>query len=392
MSKVEEAQPSLWARFKRLFPDHELHIRSGGKLRFFRISSTFQIRVVVLAAIALGAWATFTLVMVGLQVKGVSDRIALDQREQQVNATEARVERYRGSVEEQVERVARRQAILDALVEQHFGDLEIDEQAIERATDEIVNDVSSTEEAAVIPESASLRVLERRQLAFARTLRTAVDQETARTAAAIREFGLDPRVLGQRAMGGPFQPLRIAASAQGDIDAEIADLEIALNRLTTMELSLRAIPSARPTAYAAMTSPFGLRRDPFTGGRAMHNGLDFRGVHGQGILASGPGRVRFVGWKGGYGRVIEIDHGAGVVTRYAHLSATEVQVGQRVNRGDRIGRMGSTGRSTATHLHYEVRVNGRAVNPRPLLEADRDVLEIQSVVAERRNGNSVEQG
>jgi murein DD-endopeptidase MepM/ murein hydrolase activator NlpD len=137
-----------------------------------------------------------------------------------------------------------------------------------------------------------------------------------------------------------------------------------------------------------MSSPFGLRRDPFTRGRAMHTGIDFRGTRGQGILATGPGRVSFAGWKGGYGRVIEVDHGAGVVTRYAHLSGIDVTVGQEVDRGDRIGRMGSTGRSTSTHLHYEVRINGRAVNPRPLLEADRDVLEIQSV-AERRNGDSV---
>lgn len=119
----------------------------------------------------------------------------------------------------------------------------------------------------------------------------------------------------------------------------------------------------------------------------MHNGIDFRGAHGQGILASGPGRVSFAGWKGGYGRTIEIDHGAGVVTRYAHLSGIDVRVGQQIDRGQRIGRMGSSGRSTATHLHYEVRINGRAVNPRPLLEADDHVLEIQSV-AERRNGDT----
>lgn len=385
MSKIEKEGPGLWTRFKGLFPDHELHIRSGGKLRFFRISSKLQIRVVSIAALAALGWLTFTLVMVGLQVKGASDRIALNEREQEVIETEARVAAYRGSVEEQVARVERRQAVLDALVRRHFGNLDIEE------TEAGEDGETADESSAAIPEAAALEALERQQVAFARALRAAVEERTQQTAAAIREFGLDPRLMSRQAQGGPLRPIRTAMTLDGAIDSEIADLEIALNRLAVMELSLRAIPSAQPTAYGSMTSPFGLRRDPFTGGRAMHNGIDFRGSHGQGILATGPGRVRFAGWKGGYGRTIEIDHGAGVVTRYAHLSAIDVRVGEQVDRGDRIGRMGSTGRSTATHLHYEVRINGRAVNPRPLLEADRDVLEIQSV-AERRNGNPLERG
>lgn len=385
MSKTDKEGPGLWTRFKGLFPDHELHIRSGGKLRFFRISSKLQIRVVSLAAIGALAWLTVTLVMVGLQVKGASDRIALDEREQEVVETEARVAAYRGSVDEQVARVERRQAVLDALVRRHFGNLEIED------VDTAEGAEAADESSAVIPEAAALEALERQQVAFARALRAAVEERTQQTAAAIREFGLDPRAMSRQAQGGPLRPIRTAITMAGGIDSEIADLEIALNRLAVMELSLRAIPSAQPTAYGSMTSPFGLRRDPFTGGRAMHNGIDFRGSHGQGILATGPGRISFAGWKGGYGRTIEIDHGAGVITRYAHLSAINVRVGEEVDRGDRIGRMGSTGRSTATHLHYEVRINGRAVNPRPLLEADRDVLEIQSV-AERRNGNSLERG
>jgi murein DD-endopeptidase MepM/ murein hydrolase activator NlpD len=386
VSHSAKEAPGLWSRFKSLFPDHELHIRSGGKLRFFRISSKFQIRVVSIAALGIGIWLAVTLIMVGLQVKGASDRIALDQREAEVNQSEARVAAYRGSVEDQVARVERRQAVLDALVRRHFGNLEIDG---DEAADPESSEVSADEAAEGIPEAAALQRIEHRQLAFARQLRGAVDSRTRETVAAIREFGLDPRLLSRQAQGGPLIPVRTNEAQAGSIDEAISDLELALNRLAVMELSLRAIPSAKPTARGAMSSPFGLRRDPFTRGRAMHNGIDFRGGHGQGILATGPGRVRFAGWKGGYGRTIEIDHGAGVVTRYAHLSGIDVREGQNVFRGDRIGRMGSSGRSTATHLHYEVRINGRAVNPRPLLEADRDVLEVQSV-AERRNGNSVE--
>lgn len=387
MSRNIKEGPSLWSRFKGLFPDHELHIRSGGKLRFFRISSKLQIRVVSIAALGALTWLAVTLIMVGLQVKGASDRIALDHREQEVTQTEARVAAYRGSVEDQVARVEQRQAVLDALVRRHFGNLDIEDG--EAATTE--DGADGDETGAAIPEAAALQALERHQVAFARALRGAVEARTRQTAEAIRGFGFDPRAMSRQAQGGPLQPVHTAITENGDIDSEIADLEIALNRLAVMELSLRAIPSAQPTAHGSMSSPFGLRRDPFTRGRAMHSGIDFRGTTGQGILATGPGRVSFAGWKGGYGRCIEIDHGAGVVTRYAHLSGIDVQVGQEVSRGHRIGRMGSSGRSTATHLHYEVRINGRAVNPRPLLEADRDVLEIQSV-AERRNGDSVERG
>ncbi len=381
--KNERDSAGLIARIRGWFPDHELHIRSGGKLRFIRITSELQFRVVALTAFALTAWLAVTLIMVALQVKGASDRIALDNREREVNESEERVERYRDSVDEQVARVERRQQILDSLVRRHFGDLEIDESPAEEGESAEASDESS----AAIPEAAALYQLEREQLAFARALRAAVQARTVETAEAIREFGFDPRTMSRQAQGGPFIPVRALAARAGGIDNEIADLEIALNQLAVMELTLRAIPSASPTRNIAMSSPFGLRRDPFTGSRAMHNGIDFRGAHGTGILATGPGRISFAGWKGGYGRTIEIDHGAGVITRYAHLSAIDVTVGQAIERGQRIGRMGSSGRSTATHLHYEVRINGRAVNPRPLLEADAHVLEIQSV-AERRNGDS----
>ena len=381
MSHRRRGISGLFARLGSYFPDHELHIRSGGKLRFIRISSALQVKVVVVAAVALTAWLAFTLVMVGMQIMTANERVSLETRERQVNESAARIATYHETVEEQIARVARRQEMLDALVGRHFGNLEYD------AENEAV-----AEDGVPLREADELSRLESRQLEFARALRQAVEQRTEETAEAIRDFGLDPRMLSRQAMGGPLIPVHSrAVQTAGTIDAEIASLEMALNRLAVMELSLRAIPSSRPTELAAMTSPFGVRSDPFTGSRAMHAGIDFRGRHGQGILAAGGGRVSFAGRRGGYGNVVEIDHGAGVVTRYAHLSGIEVRPGERVRRGERIGRMGSTGRSTATHLHYEVRVNGRAVNPRPLLEADRNVLEIQSV-AERRNVDSNQLG
>jgi murein DD-endopeptidase MepM/ murein hydrolase activator NlpD len=131
------------------------------------------------------------------------------------------------------------------------------------------------------------------------------------------------------------------------------------------------------------TSSYGYRRDPFNGMLAFHAGLDFRGGYGQPILAAAPGRVSFVGVQQGYGKTVEIDHGKGLMTRYAHLSGYAVKVGDGVGKGQPIARMGSTGRSTGTHLHFEVRVNGAAVNPRPFLEARQDVLEVQQTAKRR---------
>jgi murein DD-endopeptidase MepM/ murein hydrolase activator NlpD len=132
-----------------------------------------------------------------------------------------------------------------------------------------------------------------------------------------------------------------------------------------------------------MSSGFGYRSDPFTGGGAMHAGLDFKGPIGTPILAAADGRVTFAGSQGGYGNTIEITHSNGLVTRYAHLSGFNATVGTEVKRGVQIGRMGSTGRSTGSHLHFEVRINGAAINPMKFLEANPDVLEIQAIAGNR---------
>lgn len=107
----------------------------------------------------------------------------------------------------------------------------------------------------------------------------------------------------------------------------------------------------------------------------MHSGLDFRGPIGAPIVAAAKGRVVFVGRRSGYGNVVEISHGNGLMTRYAHMSRFAARVGQQVGAGDRIGAIGNTGRSTGPHLHFEVRIHGRAVNPRTFLEKAPHVLE-----------------
>ena len=140
-----------------------------------------------------------------------------------------------------------------------------------------------------------------------------------------------------------------------------------LERLTR---TLATVPVRKPVmGELDVSSGFGVRVDPFIRAPAMHTGIDFRGETGDPARATADGTVTVAGWQGGYGKMVEIDHGYGFTTRYGHLSDITVKVGQRVRAGHIVGKVGSTGRSTGPHLHYETRVNGEAVDPRKFLRA-----------------------
>src|SRR5690606_23524063 len=131
------------------------------------------------------------------------------------------------------------------------------------------------------------------------------------------------------------------------------------------------MPSLRPVSSGYASSSFGYRTDPFTGKREFHKGLDFHSGRGAPVLAVADGVVSFVGKRSGYGNVVEVDHGGGYMTRYAHNQENTVKPGQRVHAGAQIAKLGSTGRSTGPHVHFEVWVNGRVVNPYQYLKSAR---------------------
>ncbi|MBI3435102.1 MAG: M23 family metallopeptidase, partial [Proteobacteria bacterium] len=141
-------------------------------------------------------------------------------------------------------------------------------------------------------------------------------------------------------------------------------------QLERLNRALVAVPLRKPIIGQTETSSgFGVRIDPFIRAPAMHTGLDFRGSTGEPVRATAAGTVTTAGWNGGYGQMVEIDHGNGFATRYAHLSKIDVDVGDKVHGGQTVGRLGSTGRSTGPHLHYETRVEGEAVDPQKFLRA-----------------------
>lgn len=339
-----------------LFRDHEIIVRTDGHVRFLRLSARTQRRAARLCAAAGAAWLVGMAGLVAWQGWTMSRASEVAARADAVEAAEVRVAAERRSAVDLAQSVETRQAALEALVDRHFGDDLARPAAVSPAADP-----------AARLQSAALR-----QDALVASMTEAAARRAGRAEAALQRVGLKTRAaVGQ---GGPFLPWR-----QGDDAAPaapLAQLSAALERMAQAESLLLAVPSRAP-APGTLSSGFGIRRDPFNGAAAMHAGLDFTGPHGSPIRAAAPGRVSFTGTQPGYGNVVEIDHGHGLMTRYAHLSRFAAREGQRVDAGQLIAHMGSTGRSTGTHLHFEVRVNGAAVNPRRFLEASHDVLETQ---------------
>lgn len=170
--------------------------------------------------------------------------------------------------------------------------------------------------------------------------------------------------------GGPFEPVKTTSILK---DKETA-LYFELKRMMTLNEIMTAMPLSKPiTTDYRVTSGYGTRIDPFRGSLAFHSGIDLAGHVGVQVRATSDGKVTFTGWKGAYGNTVDVEHGYGFVTRYGHLSRVLVKEGQVVKRGDVIAVQGSTGRSTGHHLHYEVRYQNKAINPRNFLEAGEHV-------------------
>lgn len=191
--------------------------------------------------------------------------------------------------------------------------------------------------------------------------------------------GLDVETLLKRAAheqhgtGGPFIP--VAEGKEPEILlASVAHLDDAVQRWEKLQFILSMLPLSSPVDHYWVSSFFGERKDPMTGERAVHEGVDLSAAPGTLALSTAPGRVVFAGRNGGYGRMVEIDHGLGIHTRYGHLRSIAVKVGQVVDYRQKIGLVGSTGRSTGPHLHYEIRIDGKPHDPMKFLKAGRYVF------------------
>jgi murein DD-endopeptidase MepM/ murein hydrolase activator NlpD len=215
---------------------------------------------------------------------------------------------------------------------------------------------------------ASLDRVERRQTATLTQMQERYQDKARRLRGVLADLGLKVTTPAG-ASGGPFVPIKLPGEGNG-FERALMRVNIARAQADQLSRSLVWVPVRKPvTGELEVSSPFGVRMDPFLHIPAMHTGIDFRGDIGDGVHATAAGTVTNAGWSGGYGKMVEIDHGNGLSTRYGHLSEINVKVGDDVRIGQVVGHMGSTGRSTGPHLHYETRVNGEAVDPQKFLDA-----------------------
>jgi murein DD-endopeptidase MepM/ murein hydrolase activator NlpD len=230
------------------------------------------------------------------------------------------------------------------------------------------------------------------QSALIKRLTEEADTSIARHEAVLRMAGLDVdrllRVAGfEIGTGGPLERIQEASlprepdfadlnSGQSLLADDVAVLESRLHRMSALNEVMRCVPLISPVDNFQMTSPFGPRRDPITGQSAMHYGIDIGGWSGIPVHAGAPGTVSYAGRKSGYGYIVEIDHGCGIKSRYAHLKRIDVEKGDGVAHRAVIGKLGSTGRSTGPHVHYEILVDGEPMDPEAFIEAGRYVHKI----------------
>jgi murein DD-endopeptidase MepM/ murein hydrolase activator NlpD len=362
----------------RFFPERHIYLRSGGEMRSFVLTTGRQ---VTLAGVAAGVMA-WTLISTGTLI---GNAVALSAGEQAATKTRAYYERL----------IADRQARLNSAVaelSETNGSLGGLAEAIEKrhaALAMLLTDIRGAPGA-----QAALQPVTQKTLASAKPAdqiqSVMMDQERLVTAAetyartraerlrlAFRLAGLNPSSFSRTAegLGGPLieakDPRALAAilDVEEDFAERIQSAAQNLNTLRSLSDAAQNLPFKKPVAVPVKSSGYGVRFDPFTRRPAFHAGQDFAGGYRTPIYVTAPGVVSFVGVRSGYGNTVEVDHGRGFKTRYAHLQGYSVAPGQRVGVGQRIAFMGSTGRSTGVHLHYEIWEDGRVKNPTQFLRA-----------------------
>jgi murein DD-endopeptidase MepM/ murein hydrolase activator NlpD len=395
-----------WDIAEQWFPNRQIYHRSEGQVRYFELTTTLQVGALA-GAVVLTGWICFTTVSVALhgyqmsQQTAEMERIRLESsrmvNEAMANEAatqalfESRVENFQSTADEfQSRHETLRQLI--QLVEDIDGDEFDPSPALDdgrllmaatpadptprRARDELALSLSDPN----APEDRVTSLIEQQDVVLSEAEDAAEARlENLRAVLRLTGLRLDDVLAENREneeSGGPFLSIAgTAFSTELDMDdafsSRVARIAARLIEAREIEAAVNSLPLSVPIrGEYRETSDYGPRIDPFTGRPAYHSGQDFvSSEYRTAIYAGGPGRVVYAGWRSGYGRTVEIDHGYGFMTRYGHLSSIEVRRGDTVHAGQQIGRMGSTGRSTATHLHYEVWNNRQTLDPERFLRA-----------------------
>lgn len=368
---------------ERLIPIRYVYLRTGDDVRATALTPGKQV-LMALGALAFGAWTLvasggFIFDMVArsqsddavVRARAASERLNAD-LQARLDTAVARMSASTGAFDEVARMVERRHAALAQLTTAFHG-VEGADAALRPAT--VAKPSANPVQRIVAVRMDQERLIERAQ-DFAET-------RAERLRLAFRLAGLNPAAYAPRsaALGGPLveagDPSALAAILDVDepFAVRIRHAADSLSDMRHLSDAAQRVPFNRPTNQARTTSGFGVRFDPFNGRPALHQGQDFAAPLNTPIHATAPGVVSFAGVRSGYGNTVEVDHGRGFKTRYAHLNALAVKTGQSVALGQRVGAMGTTGRSTGVHLHYEVWLNGRAQNPARFLRAGDQIVQ-----------------
>jgi murein DD-endopeptidase MepM/ murein hydrolase activator NlpD len=355
-------------KFRNIFKPRDIFLHDGKSLRRFTIGAKVQMAVAG-ALLALIAWSVVA--TVGALSLMNSD---VARMERQVVQMEQEVAAIRVAVNDRAAQLERRQAFLTRMLS---GDA-----SPEQLSQQLPQQVATPADPAALAMTRGFDRVDAMQVALAERAQALTSRRYRETAGALRAMGFEPARfhVAQAGMGGPFEPV---SAAEGNADPRFRALFASWRALDQLEQGAASIPSARPVVTSAnFTSGYGVRSDPFRGRAAMHAGIDLAGPVGTPIYATADGVVNRAEWNaGGYGNLVELNHGQGIQTRYGHMSRLIARPGQHVRRGELIGLMGSTGRSTGSHLHYEVRIDGRAVNPIPFMQPSNSLAALQRPAA-----------
>jgi murein DD-endopeptidase MepM/ murein hydrolase activator NlpD len=391
--------------FSRLFPERQIYHRSGGTVRYFTISPPQQavLSVAVAAVVGWTLYATASLVFLPSGPLAAHGQQEIDKYERWVQELRARDALSRSQLVERTEAFQeatvgfeRRHQTLEVMLETLKSGGELEAAAL-RGNDAALLVNASIDDAdrrhsrtsAVVQEASASSLglrgpiadIQAEQQAFLNEVENiAVERaEAARGVLRLTAVG-ENRIADNREMGGPL--VQFASLASGDYDTaeeavfaeRVAKVAARMEEARYYEDMVSSLPLADPVGVESrLTSNYGLRVDPFNKRPGWHNGIDVGAYWNAPITATGPGTVSFSGTKSGYGRIVEVDHGHGFKSRYGHLKRTNVRKGDTVAIGDVVGAMGSTGRSTGPHLHYEVWFNNKPYDPVEFLKAGKHV-------------------
>lgn len=412
----------FFSRLAYAFRERQIYLRSEGEVQFITLRPWVQATVIFAFTVGL-FWVAYVTVNVAFRdqvlalkersqyrarlqyedrigemrstIDKLNRRLLLDQRAYLAKVDEVRIEQDR--LVERHEQLSEffRQGWLPSPkgpTRQQKGSLSpngtpntqtADNTTSPRAVDKFTADFTSPAEATKPLDELRgyMAQMEARESALLDVVTDYVAGETVRIGKVYRTLGVNADKVAKSstykpdAVGGPFIAASAADLGSKVLAQKVADLSAELDRWETLKFQTTRLPLVKPMSQGhATSSRFGLRKDPFRKRPAMHSGVDFRGNTGSPVHATAPGKVIKAGWSGGYGKMVEVRHDGGVTSRYAHLSIISVRTGQKVKSGDRIGQVGSTGRSTGPHLHYETRVGGRAIDPVRFWKA-RDVFQ-----------------